>query len=203
MLAEVLQGKWIHAHDLNRDIHGRGDTLRDREICESVVRGIGSERKRSGAPPQSAKRAAAAIAAGKILAAVRPGSADSQLDAYKRTIDRLLAFVPARTASLSQDQIIKLLEKISAAARDRVPHFVSVSAIVTAETDSESEACHRVILRVEVSQDSEISKLADATIDLHRTFAELASTDEKIAISFFVEIETLVGQEPKQEVRQD
>lgn len=185
-MIQTTSGSWIHRHDLLRGDFAPNDTTEERDACVSALSKL-YRRKRVHAGHDIAS--AASAAANKIRAAVRPTvNTEPTIAELKQTVDALLSFVPRREAAVATPRIMEILQGIVSHAQQSVPAFVSATAIVTDESDPETVACHRAVVRlfVEPPQDAEL--LAPAIFALHRKFSELTTTQERLAIALLVEI---------------
>ncbi|MBK6845752.1 MAG: hypothetical protein IPG88_26355 [Gemmatimonadetes bacterium] len=96
---------------------------------------------------------------------------ESLLAAANATIDRLLAFVPARAAALPAERLAVLADIVVDSTRARVPGAENVAVTVTPEQDPNVSASHRLGVRFHVPTQTDLSALAQ---QIQGIFTDLA-----------------------------
>jgi hypothetical protein len=185
---------FVHSHDLMASIPGRDDPLDERLACTDYLDRREASRQR-GATPSGALRAQSAIAAAVVLASVvkspKELEVEQSLAAANKTIDRLLAFVHTRAASIGAARLEAIVSVLCDTARREFPGLLSLVVVVADEGDRETEACHRITIRAFVPDSITTQESTRAVKAVHRALAEMSEYDELRAITLIVQPERI------------
>lgn len=182
---------WIHRRDLEAEIPGRPDTGEHRAICAEYLEDVSGSGVVRARLPGKARQARAVLAAAQVRAAAsasREAELEGKLELAHQTIDRLLAFVPARAASPDPSRVRAALRAVSDVLQALLPNGSTVTAVATPESDTDTEACTRLVVSFRApgleNNPAEIARLA---IEGHRAFAQATTAVERVALRLIVE----------------
>lgn len=186
-MRSVSIGEWVHRTDIERQIPARDDPRELIDVCWDYLVQYHLTRLSVTRTKQAARRATAGLIAARIArSATRPQTdLEKRVEAQDRAIARLLAFVPTRAKPIREDRLTAIIRDLTSLGREVFP---GSQVVVTPEneTDEETEACHRLVLRVEQpGTDPEV--FAAGATRLHRFLAQELLPEEYLAINLFVE----------------
>jgi hypothetical protein len=186
-LMRVMHNQWVRPDDIKRAVPFREDSAEVIDGCIEVLR----QRSTASAPASGETRemrAQGKLVAAKVGAAIkRPADRDvrEQLALHQHAIDRLLAYVPTRMPAVDADRLHALSGQLLEHARAIIDNAV-VSALIADEADPDTEACHRITVRLAVPKGPDVGALI---FGIHKKFAEIASIDESLSIRLIVDVE--------------
>lgn len=178
--------RWIHRQDLESDPSGREDTAEHKAVClEYLVDPTASS------PPSEGAALAQRVQAQLVAARVRDATStradlERRLEQANATIDRLLAFVPARAPQIPEPRLDELVSGLLRSVTANFPSASLVAVVVAQELDRDTEACHKITLKIELPDSVEASAIAAGIQAAHRYFAQAASVNERLAVRLIV-----------------
>jgi hypothetical protein len=185
MIHEVAGGLWVHSQDLMADVPGREDSAEDKEACAQFL--VQRDQRVSSSSAMKTQSALAAAHVRSFVFGRHMRDADlDQLSGAQKAIDRLLAFVPARAAAVSEARLNEIAEALSAAAQEAFTTASRIFVSIAPENDSETEACHRLTIRVVLGAAADPTSAAAGIVTVHRRLTAVADVAERRAILLVV-----------------
>ena len=183
MMVTMQRSTWPAAVDLARRIEGRDDPDELTDTCQHFI----NQERRRATPPGRAEKAASEINAAIVASYVADQTEDRRrLTAALATIDRLLAFVPARGDEISSQRLTNLALALAQEAKRLLPD-VNVILTIDTEADLDSRARYRILASIVRTAAVTDEAILTCTIALHRRLAEVSTTSEYQSIALLAE----------------
>ncbi len=183
---------WIHEEDLTRaEVLDRRDSFELRQACVAYLKshhtltrpksiGAASDRNVQKALVQASIRRLVGIRARDSALHSLLSQREGVIEEQSKTIDRLLAYIPARAAPLSDQR----LQEISGYVSDFLTkRDLSANVHVVDETGPDTLACHRLTVMLDKADIRPISQIEDELFDL---LAEIAEPEEAPSLNLTV-----------------
>lgn len=193
---KVFKERWLSDRDLAKSPFGRDDPPELIEQCgDYLSQRTTGEHAAIDLSSTADRKTKAALVSAQVQASVQARlptrDLERRLALAEATIDRLLAFVPARAKEIRDTRLDAIVEELSAKAAELLPGSRRVRVSVTPEADVDSAACHRIIVSLVVPTTLDANRFAGASTELHRWLAAATDVDEYKAIRLLIEPEPL------------
>jgi hypothetical protein len=150
--------------------------------------------------PKVDAKVKAEVASAHIQASVQGrhdlGDLAKKLTDAHATIDRLLAFVPAKAIEVDGKRLGELVDGLFGQVEKLVPQARRTAIAVSPDLDNDSLSCHRIHVNIGVPDSLPSEKFVSASIALHDWLARNTTRGELQAIQLIVEPDMGPDSEP-------
>jgi hypothetical protein len=189
----VSPDRHISQWDLARPFAGRQDEPELVDICWRYLVERQDRELRPEESEQSQRRANAEVVSARILAAAKSSVSTAELSRRlgdaEATIDRLLAFVPTRSALIGSDRLRELSLAVAKSLETVLPKIRRIESSISPETEVDTDACHRIAILVLHDSLAEADEMfAKAEIAAHRALAVNSNQAELQSVRLIVDV---------------
>lgn len=183
-MIQLSDKMWVYPHDLARALPHRNDDPALIEDCIDYLSHRAPEQRGGGASREHETQGQLVAARVKASVVRRRSDSVAELEESLRkaaaTINRLLAYVPARVGPIAEERLGEIAVRAADIMADALGD-VQVTPLVAAEDNPDTEACHRLSLLMD-GKELDADKAATGLMVMHKFLAEELSSEEYRAL---------------------